>query len=90
MCCFLASRPLLFLFLFTHSHPYLYFSVFFQVGKNKKDPERLPIVKKFVAWWIERHYIKHPGERLCVLFDMSEAGFSNMVRYNAEIILDLK
>ena len=36
------------------------------------------MVKKFVAWWIEKYIGKNPGDKLVVLFDMSDAGFSNM------------
>ena len=46
--------------------------------KNKKDPERLTLVKKFIAWWIDKHYLKNPDQRIVVLFDMTDAGFSNI------------
>ena len=53
----------------------------FQVKKNRKDPEKLPLVKKFVAWWIDKHWLKHPEEKIVAVFDMTDAGFGNVVRY---------
>ena len=47
--------------------------------KNKKDPEKLPLVKKFVAWHIDKHYRKNPDKKLVALLDMTDAGFGNMV-----------
>ena len=56
-------------------------SVYFDVKKSKKDAEKAQMVKQFIAWWIDKHFLNHPEERLVVLFDMSEAGLSNMVIY---------
>ena len=62
------------------------FAVFFQVKKVQKDAEKLPMVKKFVAWWIEKHCSKHPSERIVVLFDMTDAGFANMVGNSSSFV----
>ena len=55
------------------------FSVYFQVSRHKKDPDRLFQQKQFIAWWIDKHWQKSPDEPIVVLFDMQGAGISNMV-----------
>ncbi len=57
----------------------IFFAVYFRISKNKKDPERLPTLKRFVAWWIDKHYLKHPDEKIVMMFDMTDAGFANVV-----------
>lgn len=57
----------------------LKFSVLFQVKKNKKDPEKQQLMKQFIAWWIDKHYLSCPRDSMVVLFDMTDAGFANVV-----------
>ena len=56
-------------------------SVFFKVSKNKKDPENNFKVKQFIAWWIDKSFSKWPDKPIVVLFDMTDVGLSNVVRY---------
>ena len=55
------------------------FSVHFKVSKCKKDPENQMLIKKFIAWNIEKENRKAPDKPIVVLFDMTGAGISNMV-----------
>ncbi|XP_033743770.1 motile sperm domain-containing protein 2-like isoform X2 [Pecten maximus] len=49
-----------------------------RVKYHKKDAEKLPGVKKFLAYHIETVYKEDPTKELVILFDMSEAGLSNL------------
>ena len=53
-------------------------SVYFQVKAHKKDSERVHLNYQFIAWWLEKHQKKHPEEQIVVLFDMTDAGLSNV------------
>ena len=50
-----------------------------RVSKHKKNPETNLLVRKFMAWQIDKMCLKNPGERLAVLFDMTDASLSNVV-----------
>jgi len=52
--------------------------LYFPVKKCRKDPEKFTIMKQFVAWWIDKHWLKTPDKKVAVLFDMTDAGFSNV------------
>ncbi|ELU15569.1 hypothetical protein CAPTEDRAFT_76081, partial [Capitella teleta] len=52
--------------------------LYFRVSKSKKDPDKLLTVKKYVAWWLDKHFLKHPGVKIVPLFDMTDAGIGNM------------
>ncbi|XP_069131475.1 motile sperm domain-containing protein 2-like isoform X2 [Argopecten irradians] len=49
-----------------------------RVKHHKKDSEKLPGVKKFIAYHLEHEYKEDPTQELVVLFDMAEAGLSNL------------
>lgn len=36
--------------------------------------------KQYIAWVFDKHFLRHPEERVAVCFDMTGAGISNMVR----------
>ncbi|CAD5122150.1 DgyrCDS10598 [Dimorphilus gyrociliatus] len=45
----------------------------------KKDPKKTELVKKFVAYWIMKHYKLYPTRKVVCLMDMTNTGISNMV-----------
>ena len=47
--------------------------------KIKRDPESMPTFKKFIGWWIDKHYLQHPEERIVMMFDMTGTGLANVV-----------
>ena len=55
-------------------------SVIVHVCKHKKDPAHLPLIKKFFGFMMEWQSINHPGEQIVLMFDMTNAGLSNLVR----------
>jgi len=48
------------------------------VSKHKKSSETNLIIRKYMAWQIDRVLSKKPGERIAVIFDMSDASLSNV------------
>ena len=56
--------------------------VYFRIAKIKKDPEKAPTFKKFIGWWIDKHYLQHPDEKIVMMFDMTDAGLTNVVSQN--------
>ena len=53
--------------------------VFLRVKEHRKDASKLLLVKKFFIFWLETSFRAKPLERVVTLFDMSEAGLSNLV-----------
>jgi len=47
-------------------------------NKGQEDNEA---VKRFIIYNFERHLRRHPGQKLVILFDMSETGLRNLVRF---------
>lgn len=45
----------------------------------KKDPKKADLVKKFVAYWIMKHYKLYPLSKVVCLMDMTDTGIANMV-----------
>ncbi|KAK7496486.1 hypothetical protein BaRGS_00012138 [Batillaria attramentaria] len=52
--------------------------LFLRVKEHKKDANLLPVVKKFFLYWLEKAFRENPLERVVCLFDMSDAGLSNL------------
>ena len=48
------------------------------VVKNKKG-HQVEETKKYITWHLEQHHKEHPGERIVLIFDFSNAGVTNMV-----------
>jgi hypothetical protein len=57
----------------------LFVVVFVRVKEHKKDPQLLLKTKQYFAYWLETTYRADPHEQIVVLFDMADAGISNMV-----------
>ena len=55
-------------------------SVHFVIRTFVKGQEDNDVVKRFVIYTLERHVRRHPGQRIVILFDMSETGLKNLVR----------
>ena len=54
-------------------------SVYLQAKQHKKDPQILPMIKRFFAFHLETHYRQDPDEPIVLLFDLCGAGLSNLV-----------
>ncbi|XP_076446615.1 motile sperm domain-containing protein 2-like [Babylonia areolata] len=52
--------------------------VFLRVKHHKKDAAQMPLVKKFFVFWLEMAFKSNPVDRIVTLFDMTEAGLSNL------------
>ncbi|KAL8561547.1 hypothetical protein ACOMHN_024783 [Nucella lapillus] len=52
--------------------------VYVRVKEHKKDAALLPMVKKFYIFWLELSFRANPLERVVTLFDMTDAGLSNL------------
>ncbi|KAK2182135.1 hypothetical protein NP493_365g01000 [Ridgeia piscesae] len=50
----------------------------FHVARCKKDAEKHRLQKQYIAWIFEKHFLRHPDERVVVCFDMTGAGITNM------------
>jgi hypothetical protein len=53
-------------------------TVHFQVRKQKKG-HLVEEGRKYIAFKFNEFYVKHPDQQLVTLFDMTDAGISNMV-----------
>ncbi len=62
-----------------HVKAFLSFAVYFKIKNIKKDPTKALVVRKFIGWWIDKHYLQHPDEKIVMMFDMTDAGLSNVV-----------
>ena len=54
-------------------------SVMFQIQKSKKDSSNAFKSKQFIAWWIDKAFLRSPDNRIVALFDMTNCGLSNVV-----------
>jgi hypothetical protein len=57
--------------------------VYFKIKDHKKDPAKLPLLQKYVAYLLEDYFLHNMGSQIVVMFDMTDAGLSNMVRSNS-------
>lgn len=55
------------------------FTVWLKIAKHKKDPNTLPLIKKFFGFCFETAYNESPEDELVLLFDMTNTGISNLV-----------
>ena len=55
-------------------------SVMFQIQKSKKDSSNAFKSKQFIAWWIDKAFLRSPDNRIVALFDMTNCGLSTVVR----------
>jgi hypothetical protein len=56
----------------------MYVTVHFQVRKQKKG-HLIEDGRKYIAYILNQHYMKYPEQPVVTLFDMTDAGISNMV-----------
>jgi hypothetical protein len=54
--------------------------VHFVIRKFNKGEEDNEAVKRFITYTFEEHIRAHPGQRITILFDMSETGLRHLVR----------
>ncbi|XP_074651496.1 motile sperm domain-containing protein 2-like isoform X2 [Tubulanus polymorphus] len=52
--------------------------LYFRIKDHKKDSSTLLLLQKYVAFMLERYFQANIGKRIVVLFDMAEAGLTNM------------
>ena len=55
------------------------FSVYFVVRAFVKGENESEVIKRFMTYVFENHLRQHPGEKIVMLFDMSEAGIRHLV-----------
>ena len=55
-------------------------AVHIRVSKHRKTPETNVQTRQYMAWQIEKVYSQSPDKRIVVLFDMTDASLSNVVR----------
>lgn len=53
--------------------------VHFLIRKFNKGQEDNEAVKRFITYNFEEHVRAHPGQRIVILFDMTETGLSHLV-----------
>lgn len=58
---------------------FLLIAVYLQVKQHRKDPQLLPVIKKFFAYKLETHSRKYPDETIVLLFDLAGAGLAHLV-----------
>jgi hypothetical protein len=54
--------------------------VHFVVRRFVKGQEDNETTKRFIIYHFERHVRRYPGQRIVILFDMSETGLKHLVR----------
>ncbi|XP_011422421.3 motile sperm domain-containing protein 2 [Magallana gigas] len=52
--------------------------IWLKIAKHKKDPNTLPLIKKFFGFCFETAYNESPEDELVLLFDMTNTGISNL------------
>lgn len=60
--------------------------MFVKVKEHKKDANLLPEVKRFFAYHLETQYKEDPHSQITLVFDMSDAGLSNLVRIHSQML----
>ena len=60
--------------------------MFVKVKEHKKDANLLPEVKRFFAYHLETQYNEDPHSQITLVFDMSDAGLSNLVRIHSQML----
>lgn len=55
--------------------------VHFVVRTFHKGQENNEAVKRFMTYHFERQIRRHPGQKIVLLFDLSESGLTNLVRF---------
>jgi hypothetical protein len=67
------------IFLFSKIFVFLLFLVHFVVRVLNKGREDNEAIKRFITYNLEKHVREHPGQKIVLLFDLSEAGIGNLV-----------
>jgi len=57
----------------------IYFIVHFVVRTFNKGQEDNEAVKRFITYNFENHIRQYPGQKIIILFDMSETGITHLV-----------
>ncbi|XP_064637399.1 motile sperm domain-containing protein 2-like [Lineus longissimus] len=52
--------------------------LYFRIKDHKKDPTKLLLLQKYVAYLLEQYFMENMGSQIVVMFDMTDAGLSNM------------
>lgn len=55
------------------------FLVYFLLRALNKGQEDNEAIKRFITYHFEQHIREHPGQKIVLFFDMSEAGVSHLV-----------
>lgn len=61
--------------------PFVFVLVHFVVRTFVKGQEDNEAVKRFITYNFERHVRRYPGQRIVILFDMSDTGLKHLVRF---------
>jgi hypothetical protein len=65
---------------------FLFPIVHFVVRVFNKGQEDNDAVKRFITYNFERHVRRHPGQKLVILFDLSDSGIKNLVCFLLKFI----
>jgi hypothetical protein len=57
----------------------IYFIVHFVVRALNKGYEDNEAIKRFITYNFENHIREYPGQKIVILFDMSETGIAHLV-----------
>ncbi|XP_061164745.1 motile sperm domain-containing protein 2-like [Saccostrea echinata] len=52
--------------------------IWLKISMHKKDPNMLPMIKKYFAYCFETTYNESPEDEIVMLFDMTNTGLSNL------------
>lgn len=63
-------------------------TVLVKVARHKKGIQTEEM-KQYVAWYLEQHHQQNLGVRIVLIFDFTDAGITNMVRFKPSVVLQL-
>ena len=59
-------------------------TVLVKVARHKKGIQTEEM-KQYVAWYLEQHHQQNLGVRIVLIFDFTDAGITNMVRFKPSV-----
>jgi hypothetical protein len=69
----------IYIYIYIYIIKYFSFLVHFVVRAFNKGHEDNEAIKRFMTYNLEKHVREYPGQKIVILFDMSEAGIRHLV-----------